>query len=136
VFIKENQLRTISGPLLVLYWIALFIGTHMPMPQLPQLPENSDKVMHFVAYAGLSFLFLLWKSLKKPLEKPLALSDILAITGIVALYANIDELLQIPVNRFCDPYDVLADWTGMFIGIVLYFIWNKAGKKLIVRPVT
>ncbi len=102
------------------------------MPQLPQLPENSDKVMHFVAYAGLSFLFLLWKSLKKKLT----LTDILAISGIIALYANIDELLQIPVNRFCDPYDVLADWTGMFIGIVLFFIWNKAGKKLIVRPTT
>ena len=86
MIIKENHLRIISGPILTVYWIALFIATHIPMPQLPDLPEHSDKAMHFVAYAGLGFLFLLWRSMKGSIS----LSTILTASGIIAIYANID----------------------------------------------
>lgn len=129
MLIKEKLIQKISGPLLLVYWIALAIGTHIPDPDIPDLPDNSDKVMHFVAYAGLCFFFCLWKSSQGPLSR----SDLLKITGIIAIYATIDELLQIPFNRFCDPLDALADWAGIVIGLLIFYLWDGLGTRLIVR---
>ena len=44
--------------MLLFYWAVLFVGTHVPGRMIPSELGN-DKFMHFVAFAGLSFL-LCW----------------------------------------------------------------------------
>jgi VanZ family protein len=100
--------------LLACYWGLLFLGTHIPLPRLGELPKHSDKGMHLIAYAGLSFLLLLWISTVRKLE----FRHFVMVFAITVLYAAADELLQIPVNRTCDIYDALADCLGSVIGLL------------------
>lgn len=102
------------GILLACYWGLLFLGTHLPMPRLSELPKHSDKGMHLIAYAGLSFLLLLWISTLRKLE----FRHFVMVFAVTALYAAADELLQIPVNRTCDIYDALADCLGSVLGLL------------------
>ena len=44
-----------------------------------------------------------------------------SIFAITAVYAVIDELLQIPVGRNADVYDALADGAGSLIGLATLF---------------
>ncbi len=101
---------------LLAYWALIFIGTHLPSARMPHL-HASDKLYHFIAFAGLSFL-LCWAipSSRVSWGKILVLSALIAIS-----YAVLDELTQqfIP-GRSCDIWDVAADSVGVFIGLVSY----------------
>ena len=104
---------------LAIYWIALFISTHVPLGEVEGLPEHSDKGMHFGAYAGLAFLLGLYIGAGKPMRW----RHYLLTFGIVAAYGVVDELLQIPLeSRSADPYDLLADCIGATIGLGALFI--------------
>lgn len=114
-----------------LYWAAIFIATHLPKSSLPKL-EWSDKLYHFVAYAGLSFL-LAWAIPSRSRTKQILLT---AVIGVA--YACVDELTQHLVpGRYCDVGDMLADAFGVGIGILAYLICRRAlsswpwGQKLI-----
>ena len=110
------------GILLACYWGMLFLGTHLPLPRLGELPKHSDKGMHFIAYAGLSFLLLLWISTIRKLE----FRHFVIVFAVTALYAAADELLQIPVNnRTCDVYDALADCLGSVLGLLSAVVVRK-----------
>lgn len=109
------------GILLACYWGLLFLGTHLPMPRLGELPKHSDKGMHLIAYAGLSFLLLLWISTIRKLE----FRHFMIVFAVTALYATADELLQIPVNRTCDIFDAIADCLGSVLGLLLAVVVRK-----------
>ena len=111
----------VFGILLACYWGMLFLGTHIPLPRLGELPKHSDKGMHLIAYAGLSFLLLLWISTVRKLE----FRHFVIVFAVTALYAAADELMQIPVNRTCDIYDALADCLGSVIGLLLAVVVRK-----------
>lgn len=116
--IKRPLWRRLCGGVLALYWIALFVSTHMPMPALDKLPKNSDKGLHLVAYAGLSFLIGLWLLTRGRRGVRLYATVIVFSIG----YAILEELTQIPIaNRTADPYDVLADAIGTLIGTAALF---------------
>ena len=112
------------GILLACYWGMLFLGTHIPLPRLEEggLPKYFDKGMHFIAYAGLSFLLLLWISTIRKLE----FRHFVIVFAVTALYAAADELLQqIPVNRTPDVYDALADCLGSVLGLLSAVVLRK-----------
>ena len=77
----------------------------MPVPA-GALPGGSDKLIHFMAYLGLACLLGLFRGPEKWVSS----------FAIVAGFAIIDELLQIPVGRCCDVADGLADWLGAVAG--------------------
>lgn len=101
------------------YWLVLFTGTHLPRITIPKLPHgNEDKYLHFIAFAGLSFL-LAW-AIPTRLEsrwRNLRLAGLLAI-----FYGAMDELTQIPVGRTADWKDFLADVVGALFGLFCYAI--------------
>ena len=104
---------------LAVYWITLFIGTHVPLGEVEGLPEHSDKGMHFGAYAGLAFLLGLWIGAGRPMRW----RHYLMVFGIVAAYGLLDELLQIPLeSRTADVYDFIADCIGATIGLGALFV--------------
>lgn len=101
---------------LALWWLAV-LGTLVvcliPPPPIP-LPENSDKVEHFLAY------FLLASSAVQIYQRRAAL--ILAAVGLVALGIGI-EFAQgaLTVNRMADPMDALANSIGVLAGMAIMF---------------
>jgi VanZ family protein len=117
----------IASICLVGYWLALFAGTHMPRVRMPGVVvASNDKVLHLMAFAGLSFL-LSWAI-------PTSLSDRFRNVRWAALaaicYGAFDELTQIPVGRTADWQDLIADIIGAFIGITAYCILREVLWKI------
>jgi VanZ family protein len=106
------------------YWSALFYLTHTPPSKLPRLPRVRmiDKWAHFLAYAGLAFLF--YCSLKDRQNGPL--SNLKLTFGVLAIYGALDELLQFPVGRTASIYDYVADLAGIAFGCLLAVLLRKA----------
>jgi len=82
------------------------------------MAEGGDKVMHLVAYALLAFLFASWLGMRGMEDRRLALRTL----GILAIYAVLDELLQIPVRRTADVVDCVADWLGIVVGFASFLL--------------
>ena len=111
---------------LLVYWIALFIGTHIPLPEVAPFPRNTDKWMHFGAYAGLTYLLGLWLWATGRTQ----VRHTLWLMAGLACYAVADELLQIPVHRHADVYDGLCDWLGIAVGVAAIFITRRLVARL------
>lgn len=106
----------IASLCLAVYWLAIFVATHLPKQAMPSL-NWSDKVYHALAFSGLAFL-LAWAIPKhgRNWSRHLTLVAIIAIS-----YAGLDEFTQrfIP-GRTCDIWDVAADALGTGIGLACY----------------
>ena len=101
------------GGLFALYWLAMFLATHIPMPPVESVPNNTDKLVHLVMYAGFAFLFALWLSARQAHPTHL----IWKVLGASILYGMLDELLQIPIeSRSADIWDFVMDQIGAVIG--------------------
>ena len=94
---------------LACYWVLLFIGTHIPADRIFVPLNLSDKVLHFIAFAGLSFL-IAWAV---PTNDAKLHQNIRLAALISVVYAGLDELLQIPVGRTADWMDFFADCFGV-----------------------
>ena len=116
------RLRPWIAVALFTYWGSLFVSTHVPIPQGVLPPGISDKTLHYVAYAGLSFLLTLWISAKCHLP----LKSLAMILVWVSVYGIIDELLQIPVGRHADVFDWFADFCGTVLGITAFVACRAA----------
>ncbi len=102
-----------ARPLCAIYAAALFVATHIPVAQLPPL-HTSDKLLHFGAYAIFGLLLAAaWDPGRAPARRAL-----MSALGALALFAALDELLQIPVGRHGDPWDWLADVAGAAAGLI------------------
>jgi VanZ family protein len=119
------RFRTLSTAILAGYWLAMFGGTHWPNFSLPGYPQNTDKVLHFSAYAGLSFLIAVRVSLKRDLR----LSDGLWILAVIVGYSIFDEVSQPPFGRTCDFYDAVADWVGGVFGLGVFLAVHRVWRR-------
>ncbi len=106
---------------LIVFWIALFTSTHVPLPEKLIPPGLSDKSLHLVTYLILAYLLAFATSTKRPL----GLKLYLLLVVVIAAYGAIDELLQIPVNRHADVFDWVADILGGTVGFVLFALTQK-----------
>lgn len=122
---QKLDAATIWRVLLAGYWLALFVGTHLP-PTFPGLPgDNSDKLVHAAAFAGLAWLLATaWQSSVGRLNGRHLRFAWLA----VVLYGAADELTQLLVGRSATMGDWLADAAGAALGLVIFAVWQrKAG---------
>ena len=98
----------------VLYWVAVFIATHLPGDVLPG-EGPPDKLMHFVAYAGLAYL-LGWSEV---LRCGSSVGVYLRVLAVILLYAAFDEWSQTLVRgRYADALDWVADACGTAMGVM------------------
>lgn len=106
--------------MLVVYWGALFYGTHTKVPE-GLLPGNSDKLIHFWAYAGLGILLMSLRATRGVYSW----MSIVYCWLLLAAYGAFDELTQLLVNRNADVNDWLCDVTGAAAGLatVTLFMW-------------
>lgn len=129
------RVRKLSTAVLACYWLAMFTGTHWPNFSLRAYPQNTDKVLHFSAYAGLSFLIALWLELKRSsaaLPKPsgVSLRDGLWILAVIVGYSCFDEVTQPLFGRTCDFYDAVADWIGGIFGLAAFALIRGALRRI------
>jgi len=108
---------------LVIYWLALAIATHLP--RAPELPlAQGDKYLHVAAYAVLATLAATCWSAWRP---PMRMGQLLMLAAILIAYAALDEVTQIPVGRKADLADWMADVVGILIGMSVFgvFRWRR-----------
>jgi hypothetical protein len=126
--------RRIATVLLITYWIAMFVGTHIPIREgeLPELARTLagvlplDKVVHFSGYFGLAFL-LAWVLIGPAKPHPRTLAIILFVA---VFYAAMDEVTQDWVEtRTSDVLDWLADSAGATAGLVAYLVLNRHFRR-------
>ncbi len=122
---RENWPRRTSLAVLTVYWALLFAATHVPRLQPILVLRYSDKLLHAVAFAVLSFLFALAWSLRGPF----GWRQFLAVLAILAVYAAFDEATQPLVQRTADRLDWIADVAGALGGLAIYCgvraIWRR-----------
>ncbi|TWU11403.1 VanZ like family protein [Symmachiella macrocystis] len=120
-----QRYRTWIRIVLIVYWSALFIGTHAPT--VPSgVAEVSDKLLHYLAYGGLAFLLAMDQNARGPLTWRRRGQ----IFAVVAVYAALDELLQIPVGRTADIRDWVADILGALCGLGGHFLFGWGIRRI------
>ncbi len=114
-----NLIR-ITSSILAVYWLAIFVATHLPGSALP--PLGSDKAYHLMAFFGLSVL-LSWVLSQKIAA---ARTWVIAVLVITISYAIFDEWSQqfVP-NRTPDISDVVADACGSALGVIMFALALK-----------
>jgi VanZ family protein len=115
-----NLLFRWAAALLVVYWVVLFISTHMPASGLPSEPPfpHADKLVHLGGYAVLAFVAAAawtWR-------RTLFLRDYLILLAGLSSYGVLDEALQMlpAVQRNADVLDWAADTTGAAVGLAAF----------------
>lgn len=111
----------ISAIFLAVYWVALFVATHVPRVPLPAM-SNGDKLAHLGAYCVLGMLVaatLAIRGVSWPKVVGLAIA-------ICSIYGAFDEVSQLAVaGRTADVADWLADFAGATIGIAAFCLAAK-----------
>ncbi len=124
-----NLLFRYSGAVLAIYWIALFIGTHISqLPDVaPDIPDF-DKLLHFSAYAGLAFLL----AAAFTMRQSMSLRRYVAIVVGLSLYGALDELIQAisGLGRQADVMDWLADVVGVICGLLAFAATAHIAKRV------
>lgn len=112
---------------LACYWLAIFIATHMSPGAAQELDiEGSDKLKHYVAYAGLAFLLV---GRRACLGK-LSLNTYLWLFGIAATYGAFDEGTQLLVGRDAELGDWFADSIGALTGLAAFALSAALVRRL------
>ncbi len=112
----SSSARATAITLLVVYWLLLFVSTHTPSGAIPH-PRVWDKLLHFSAYGGLTFL-LAWPVTAR--SGP-SVGTYVYLLVIAACYGAVDELGQILVpGRSAEIGDWVADMMGAVVGLAAY----------------
>lgn len=123
---SESASRRLATVLVVFYWLALVIATHLPGQQVPHQLDPVDKFLHITAYAGLSFLALF-------AFRPFGASKVfmVGLVALLAVHGIIDEVTQglIP-GRYPSALDAMADATGAVVGVGLFIAVQPLVRRL------
>lgn len=97
-----------AGPFWGVFALSL-VGFLTPGPDLPRVPDISDKIEHAAIFAMLA------------LTGRLARYRVRALLPALAAYAVVSEILQavLPIRRDGDWHDVVADLTGAVLALLL-----------------
>jgi VanZ family protein len=102
-------------------WLALAAVTHYPQVRIPG--EDTDKVVHFVAFALLAVLFWMFFAAGK---RALAPWFVAAAAVVLVAYASIDEYTQ----RFVGRDSNWSDWVANLAGIGFALLGLELHRRL------
>ncbi len=110
--------QKVTACILVLYWLALFVLTHIPIPHVVQEADVSDKSLHFLAYLILTFL--IWFTVSGNRKVKWRRAAPWLVLFVIVVYGILDEWLQTYVaGRSCDVRDFFMDLAGALAGLIL-----------------
>ncbi len=103
------------------YWLAMFTATHLPhAPDMTLGVRQGDKLLHFLAYFGLTLL----GGWRLRIAGATATGAVLVRWALIyAVYAAVDEGLQHLVGRSPSLGDWLADVLAVAIATLLLWPW-------------
>ena len=115
---RRSKLIIALALLTAIYWLGMFVGTHLPVTPDPNETHSSfDKVQHLSAFAGLALLLCLAGAAWGVATQRL----VALVLGLIAIYGMFDELTQALVpNREPDLRDWLANMLGAGLGIAVF----------------
>ena len=94
-------------PLTVFVTVTLTVGMLWPLDASPPVPDGSDKIVHLIAFAALSF----------PLSRTGRFGLFPVFMG-ASVFGGLIELIQPNFNRSADINDWIADIMGVVVGII------------------
>ncbi|MGE4285628.1 MAG: VanZ family protein [Phycisphaerae bacterium] len=120
----------IALTLAVLYTILLLYLTHASMVDLKKnyggiIDFFGDKLLHIIAYTGLSTLYCVYSRFRF-YENRKSLTITAALLG---LFTVGDELSQAFVERSVDPLDLMCNFAGISLGMLLSAVLITASLK-------
>ena len=101
-------------PLTLIMTVILTVTMLWPLNAPPPAPDGSDKVVHLIAFAALSF--------------PLAITrrfGLLPLFVGASAFGGVIELIQPIFNRNADIDDWIADFLGVVIGILCGLVYRR-----------
>ena len=107
---------------LVFYWPAIFIATHMPVPQFVGKMGMTDKTLHYMAY--LVLVSLVWWTVSPYERVNWKKAKVWVVLAVVAWYGVADEYLQGFVHRTPDVGDFIADFAAALTGLIILTIFS------------
>ncbi|MDB9697951.1 VanZ family protein [Planktomarina temperata] len=105
-------------PLTLAVTLTLTVAMLWPMKAPPHAPEDSDKLVHLVAFAVLAF----------PLARTGRFGLLPVFVGASAFGGAI-ELIQPSFNRSADINDWIADVVGVVLGIGLGLLYRRIRRN-------
>ena len=113
----------------ILWLTAILVASFMPSqhlsPKLMLFP-NQDKVIHFIMYFGLTFLFLYDARKSRKLSNTFIIVSVLSIACLSGLIEFLQPILS---NRSKDGYDFFANGTGAAMaGLIIKFLFCRNQK--------
>ena len=100
------------------YWVGIFIATHLPPEKLGKVPRVPDKVAHFLIFFGLAAVLGTAMLLTFPARRMVPVW----VLVISLAYGAVDEILQPLVRRQASVRDWVADGLGIVPAVVLLAI--------------
>ena len=110
--------KYLDTPLTLIAALTLIVAMLWPMDQPPPAPEGSDKLVHLIAFAALSF----------PLARTGRLGLLPVLIGASAFGGAI-ELIQPSFNRSADINDWVADIVGVVLGIGCGLLYRRICRR-------
>jgi VanZ family protein len=108
-------LRRTAWVLTGVYWVGIFILTHLPPEQIAKAPRIWDKAAHFLSYFGLAAILGTALLLTFPFKRTVPMW----VLCITLVYGAVDEVLQPLVRREASVRDWLADAVGILPAVLL-----------------
>ena len=100
-------------PITLIVTLILTVAMLWPLEAPPPAPDGSDKVVHLIAFAALSF----------PLARTGRIGLIPVFVGASA-FGGLIELIQPSFNRSADMNEWVADILGVVLGVLCSLIYR------------
>ena len=128
--------RKASFILLLLYWPAIFVLTHIFLPQSVLLQmKASDKALHFLVYFILAVL--LWFSISIDKKASLRSKKFWLVFLLLVIYAAADEWLQgVFAGRTRDFMDFVWNVCGVAAGLVIVLLFSFRPAVLVAAGIS
>ena len=125
----RRWLTIVAVFVLVVYWSAMFVATH-----IPDIPKGvsfryADKIAHAGAYAILAWLAaMVLRIARWPVAR-----ICVTVFAACAIYGAIDEWLQGFTQRTTSLHDWFADLVGAALGLIAFLLTHKLLRGLYLR---
>lgn len=106
--------KNLDIPLTLVVTAILTVAMLWPLDTPPPAPDGSDKIIHIIAFAALSF----------PLSRTGRLGLLPVFVG-ASVFGGAIELIQPNFNRGADINDWVADIVGIILGVTCGLLYRR-----------